>query len=62
MLTRCVYDAKAFVEKTRLATDDPQLSTLEVTYRNCLRREAGMVGVVSLKQMQKCKEETGFNE
>lgn len=39
-----------------------KISTNELSYRDCLRREAGMVGVASLKQMQKCEKETGYGK
>lgn len=59
-LGKCVWDTRKFVESTKLAVDDLQMSQLEKDYRNCLRREAGLVGVVSLKQMRKCEQETGY--
>lgn len=35
-------------------------SEIELAYRQCLHRVAGDVGVTSLKQMQRCQEETGY--
>lgn len=60
-LTKCAHNARAFVYETRLKPVEVE-HVGENEYRACLRREAGMVGVVSLKQMQKCAEETGYGE
>lgn len=60
-LGKCVYDARAYVSETRLTVSN-SMSPQEQAYRNCLRREAGMVGVVSLTQMKKCTKETGYAE
>lgn len=60
--TKCILDIRMFVAKTHLATDEPNTDAIETAYRNCLRREAGMVGVVSLKQMSKCEAETGYGK
>lgn len=53
----------------KMAQDTKQLkavkhvppSQTELNYRQCLRIKAGSVGVTSLDQMQKCKEDTGYD-
>lgn len=56
---KCAVDARNFSAETRLTVTN-SMPPPEQNYRDCLRREAGMVGVVSLKQMQKCSKETGY--
>lgn len=58
-LGKCVMDVRSWDAETRLTVTNSMEPT-EQNYRDCLRREAGMVGVVSLKQMQKCSKETGY--
>lgn len=58
-LGKCAMDARSYSAETRLTVTN-SMEPIEQNYRDCLRREAGMVGVVSLKQMQKCSKETGY--
>lgn len=61
-LLKCALDTRTFVAETQSAVDTKTMSQREIDYRVCLKRKAGMVGVVSTKQMQKCKEETGYGK
>lgn len=58
---KCTMLTREFVGETHLSATN-ESDGVEVAYRNCLRREAGMVGVVNINQMRKCELETGYGK
>lgn len=60
-LVKCSVETQKFAAEKRL-TATVKSDPVEVSYRECIKREAGMVGVASINQMRKCESETGYGK